>query len=182
MTPYILGALVGKATKDIATKGFSLEHDFFTKGNLSTIGASQGDGAGGALSAYFTPDFMVHYLAFMSQQPDFSFFRRGLPILGRDGTLFNVETNSPAAGKVFAKTGTFGAWDELNRRVIISGKGLAGYTTTASGEPVAFAFYMNHLELQDEKADPAVVAGAALGAIASAMHDLPIDRTSFNQP
>ncbi|MGA7522095.1 MAG: D-alanyl-D-alanine carboxypeptidase/D-alanyl-D-alanine-endopeptidase [Acidobacteriaceae bacterium] len=182
MTPYILGALVGKATKDVATKGFSLEHDFFTQGNLSTIGASQGDGAGGALSAYFTPDFMVHYLAFMSQQPNFFVFKKGLPILGRDGTLFNVETNSPAAGKVFAKTGTFGAWDELNRRLMISGKGLAGYTTTVSGEPVAFAFYMNHLELQDEKADPAVVAGAALGAIASAMHDLPIDHPSLSQP
>jgi D-alanyl-D-alanine carboxypeptidase/D-alanyl-D-alanine-endopeptidase (penicillin-binding protein 4) len=182
MTPYILGALVGKATKDIATKGFLLEHDFFTQGNLSTIGASQGDGAGGALSAYFTPDFIVHYLAFMSQQPNFSVFKKGLPILGQDGTLFNVETTSPAAGKVFAKTGTFGAWDELNRRLMISGKGLAGYTTTVSGEPVAFAFYMNHLELQDEKADPAVVAGAALGAIASAMHDLPIDRPSLIQP
>jgi D-alanyl-D-alanine carboxypeptidase/D-alanyl-D-alanine-endopeptidase (penicillin-binding protein 4) len=182
MTPYILGALTGKATAGIATKGFSLEHDYFAEGGLSTIGASQGDGAGGALSAYFTPDFMVQYLAFMSQQPNFSVFKKALPILGRDGTLFNVETNSPAAGAVFAKTGTFGAWDELNRRLMISGKGLAGYTTTVSAEPVAFAFYMNHLELQDERADPAVVAGAALGAIASALHDLPIDHPSLSQP
>lgn len=182
MTPYIIGALVGKTDKDIEAKGFSLEHDFIAQGGVSTIGASQSDGAGGALAAYFTPDFMVHYLAFISRQPNFSVFRRALPVLGKDGTLYNVQVNSPAAGQIFAKTGTFGAWDRLNRRLMISGKGLAGYTTTVSGEPVAFAFYLNHLELQDQHADPALVAGAALGAIAAAMHDLPIDRSSLSQP
>ena len=50
-------------------------------------------------------------------------FRRALPILGRDGTLWNIQPQSPAAGKVFAKTGTFSLFDPLNRRHDHHGKG-----------------------------------------------------------
>src|ERR1700735_491958 len=71
MTPFILGAVVGKATTKIDQKGFALEHDFLTAAGLDLSGASQADGAGGAASAYYTPDFMVHYLAYMDQQPRF---------------------------------------------------------------------------------------------------------------
>ena len=131
MTPYILGEALAHKTKDIDQAGFDLERDFLVKAGLDLTGASQGDGAGGAQSAYFTPDFMVHYLAFMSRQKDFAIFENALPILGRDGTLWNIQVNSPAAGHVFAKTGTFDAYDALNRRLMLTGKGLAGYTTTA---------------------------------------------------
>lgn len=174
MMPYLLGAVVGKASNHMLKSGFALEHAFLVSGGLDTNGASQGDGAGGAISAYFTPDFMVHYLAFMSTQKDFAVFHAALPILGRDGTLYNVQTDSPAAGKVFAKTGTFGAQDRLNDRMMLVGKGLAGYTTTPSGEPVSFALYLNHLELPPGSGTPEVVAGDALGAIAAAIHDVPI--------
>ena len=34
---------------------------------------------------------------------------RGLPILGVDGTLFNIQNGSPADGNVHAKTGTWGS-------------------------------------------------------------------------
>lgn len=118
----------------------------------------------------------------MSQQQDFSIFKHALPILGRDGTLVKTEVNSPAAGKVFAKTGTFGSYDMLNKRLMLIGNGLAGYTTTASGEHVSFALYMNHLELPPGSDPSEVVAGDALGAIAAAAHDLPIDKPSLDQP
>ena len=55
-------------------------------------------------------------------------------MLGRDGTLWDIQTESPAAGHVFAKTGTFAVDDPLNRRMLVTGKGLAGYMTTAQGE------------------------------------------------
>ena len=116
MTPFILGEALAHKTKDIDQAGFDLERAFLMKAGLDLSGASQGDGAGGAQSAYFTPDFMVHYLAFMSRQKDFSVFENALPVLGRDGTLWNIQVNSPAAGHVFAKTGTFDAYDNLNRR------------------------------------------------------------------
>ena len=61
-------------------------------------------------------------------------FLAALPVLGRDGTLWDIQTNRPPPGHVFAKTGTFAVDDPLNRRMLVTGKGLAGYLTTAQGE------------------------------------------------
>jgi len=77
---------------------------------------------------------MVSYLALMAKRPDFAIFHAGLPILGRDGTLAEVQTRAPAAGHVFAKTGTYAVDDPLNRKLLVTGKGLAGYLTTAAGK------------------------------------------------
>jgi PBP4 family serine-type D-alanyl-D-alanine carboxypeptidase len=81
--PYLLGALVAHKDTSIDQAGFDVEHEFLTKAGLDLAGASQSDGAGG--NAYFSPDFMVHYLSYMSKQKDFSDFYHGLPILGKGG-------------------------------------------------------------------------------------------------
>jgi PBP4 family serine-type D-alanyl-D-alanine carboxypeptidase len=178
LTPYLLGALVAHAKTDILQAGFDQEHAFLEKAGLDLTGASQGDGAGGALSAFFTPDFMVHYLAFMAKQPHFDDFERALPILGKDGTLWNIQTGSPAAGHVHAKTGTFAAFDNLNRSLLLTAKGLAGYMTTADGRHLAFAIYANRVTLPRED-DPLKVqkqieeVGQALGEIAAAAYETP---------
>ena len=178
MTPYVLGAVLGKATKDIDAKGFALEAAMLVQAGLDLTGASQSDGAGGALAAFYTPDFMVHYLAYRATRPDYPLFVKALPILGRDGTLVKIQTASPGAGHVFAKTGTFGAPDLLTGKEMLNGKGLAGYTTTPSGRRYAIAIYLNHLELRDGRS-PSEVAGQALGEIASAAYALPIDCTAL---
>ena len=179
MTPFLLGALVGKATEKIDSKGFAVERDFLERAGLDLSGASQADGAGGAASAFYTPDFMVHYLAYMAKQPSYRVFEHALPILGRDGTLVGIERSSPAAGHVFAKTGTFGGEDLLNGRLMLVGKGLAGYTTTPSGQHLAFAFYLNHLEIPGDKR-LTETAGEALGEIAAAAYALPIDKPTVD--
>ena len=171
MTPYILGAILGHATTEIDQAGFNLERDFLEKAGLDLSGASQGDGAGGAQSAFFTPDFMVHYLAYMARQKDFADFEKALPVLGRDGTLSKIEVDSPAAGHVMAKTGTDGAYDALNKNLMLTGKGLAGYMVTPKGRHLAFALYVNHVAVSLEDPDaPDKVAGEALGQIASAIY------------
>jgi dihydroorotase/N-acyl-D-amino-acid deacylase len=182
MTPFILGEALAHKTKDADQAGFDLEREFLTKAGLDLTGASQGDGAGGAQSAYFTPDFMVHYLAFMSRQKDFSIFENSLPILGRDGTLWNIQVNSPAAGHVFAKTGTFDAFDNLNRKLMLTGKGLAGYTTTAEGRHLAFAIYVNRVSLPSDDPDaPQKIAGQAMGEIANAIYLMPaLEKAPFD--
>jgi D-alanyl-D-alanine carboxypeptidase/D-alanyl-D-alanine-endopeptidase (penicillin-binding protein 4) len=174
--PYVIGALVGKKTgRDAFQAGFDAEHDFLTKAGLDLTTASQGDGAGGAESAFFSPAFMSQYLADMATRPDTAVFRRALPILGRDGTLWNIQPESPAAGKVFAKTGTFGVEDPLNRRLIITGKGLAGYMTTSDGHRLAFAIYGNRIPFPPNfEGDEALVVGQALGEIAVAMWSGPL--------
>ncbi len=168
-TPYLLGALLAHKDKDIDQAGFDLENDFLKKAGLDLTAASQSDGAGG--NAFFTPDFMVRYLVFMSKQKNFADFERGLPIMGRDGTLYKIQVNSPAAGHVFAKTGTYDVADALNQKVMVTGKGLAGYMETSAGEHLAFAIYANMVSAT--KDDPEAVqriAGEALGEIASAAY------------
>lgn len=169
-TPYILAALLAHNSDKQA--GFDLEHEFLAGAGLDLSGAAQSDGAGA--DAFFTPDFMVRYLAFMSRQKNFPVFYAALPVLGRDGTLWNIQIDSPAAGHVRAKTGTFTAYNALNKNVIVTGKGLAGYLTTKDGRHLAFALYVNGVPVSRE--DPEAVTkivGQALGEIAAAAYDSP---------
>ncbi|HLI30636.1 MAG TPA: D-alanyl-D-alanine carboxypeptidase/D-alanyl-D-alanine-endopeptidase, partial [Terriglobia bacterium] len=171
--PYILGAVVGHAAQNIDQAGFNLERRFLEKAGLDLSGASQSDGEGASEAAYFTPDFVVHYLAFMRRQKIFPQFFAGLPVLGRDGTLAHDGRQSAAAGHVFAKTGTFFYYDKLNRNNMVTGKGLAGYLTTANGHHLAFAIYVNHVSVPsgDDSIDRMV--GRALVEIAIAAYDAP---------
>jgi PBP4 family serine-type D-alanyl-D-alanine carboxypeptidase len=169
--PYVIGALVGHTTgRGAAQAGFDAEHEFLSKAGLDLMAAAQGDGAGGAPGAFYSPAFMAQYLAYMATRPDTAVFRRALPILGRDGTLWNIQSNTPAAGKVFAKTGTFSLFDPLNRRTIVTGKGLAGYMTTSTGKRLSFAIYGNRIPFPPMyQGDAALLVGQALGEIAVAL-------------
>ena len=118
---------------------------------------------------------MAGYLAYMAKQPSARIFHDALPILGTDGTLWNIQVKSPAAGHVHAKTGTFQVRDLLHSAVIVTGKGLAGYLTTVDGEHLAFAIYVNNVEVSDAAAVTPLV-GDALGAIAAAAYDAKADR------
>ncbi len=173
MTPFVLGALVAHRTVQIDQGGFDLENEFLTKGGLDLRGAAQSDGAGG--NAYYSPEFMVQYLLYMSKQKDFGDFYRALPILGKDGTLFKIQVNSPVAGHVHAKTGTYSVYDALNKNLMVTGKGLAGYMDTASGQHLVLAIYANMVAvpLDDPEATQNIV-GQALGEIAAAAYDSPL--------
>jgi PBP4 family serine-type D-alanyl-D-alanine carboxypeptidase len=162
MTPMILAAMLGP--RDGSKNGFDLEREFLQRAGLDLTGAAQGDGAGG--NAHFTPEFVVSYLAFMAKQKDYADFFNALPILGRDGTLFDIQPASSAAGKVHAKTGTFGAYDPLNRKLLVTAKGLAGYLTTAGGQHLAFAIYINNVSVTPDSAEVKRIAGQAVGEIA----------------
>ena len=169
-TPFLLAAVL--AHKPDLQAGFDLEREFLIKAGLDVSGAAQSDGAGA--DAFYTPDFMVHYLDFMSRQKDFKFFSSALPVLGRDGTLWNIQVDSPAAGHVRAKTGTFTRRNMLGRNLMITGKGLAGYLTTADGRRLAFALYVNLAQVSVDDPDAVTkIAGQALGEIAAAGYDSP---------
>jgi D-alanyl-D-alanine carboxypeptidase/D-alanyl-D-alanine-endopeptidase (penicillin-binding protein 4) len=175
MGPYLLGALAGKASSDPSSAGFNIEREFLQSANLDLSGAAQGDGAGGDWADLFTPDFMVHYLIYWTTRPEYPVFFKALPILGKDGTLVKIQTTSPAAGHVFAKTGTFGSGDHLNGKLMLNGKGLAGYVITKDGKKLAFAAYVNHVSLPHDPDAAQNVAGQALGEIAAAAYDCILD-------
>jgi dihydroorotase/N-acyl-D-amino-acid deacylase len=169
--PYLLGLLVAKDAKDPLHAGFRVEHSFLTDAKLDLSGAAQGDGAGGDWADLFSPDFMVHYLTYWTTRPDYQVFFNALPILGKDGTLAKIQTNSPGAGHVFAKTGTFGSEDKLSGKMMLNGKGLAGYVLTKDGKKLVFAAYVNHVSLRPDSDAAQEVAGQALGEIAAAAYD-----------
>src|SRR4029077_12995 len=112
-----------------------------------------------------------HYLTYWTTRPDYEVFFKALPILGKDGTLAKIQTSSPGAGHVHAKTGTFGSEDRLNGKLMLNGKGLAGYVITKAGEKLAFAAYVNHVSLPSDPDAAQQVAGQALGEIAAAAYD-----------
>src|SRR5258707_174762 len=57
-------------------------------------------------------------------------------------------------------------------------RGLAGSVTPASGQTAAFAAYVNHVSLPPDPESAQTVAGQALGEIAAAAYDAPLDAPS----
>ena len=92
-------------------------------------------------------------------------------MLGRDGTLFNIQTTSPAVGHVFAKTGTFGAGNALTGGGVVQGKGLAGFVDTKDGHRLMFAAYVNFVPFAEMNEESTKKVGEALGEVAAAAYD-----------
>ena len=96
------------------------------------------------------PRATVQLLRHLSTRKDFSVFEEALPVLGEDGTLArSVDPDSPARGKVRAKTGTLYFENTMNNRELLTSKALAGYLTTAKGRRLAFAMFVNGTHLPD---------------------------------
>jgi D-alanyl-D-alanine carboxypeptidase/D-alanyl-D-alanine-endopeptidase (penicillin-binding protein 4) len=166
LMPYMWAVYLAKAKTNYLTAGFALEARLLRQAGLDVDQAAQQDGEGS--SADFTPDFMVRYLAWVQTQSWYRYLLRGLPIMGVDGTLADIQKKSPARGKVFAKTGTDGGTNYLNDGEVVQ-KGLAGYITTKGGRHVAFAFYIGTMNGPHDE-DTGEVAGQILGAMASATY------------
>ena len=161
--PLLMGALFGKARQQ---NGFDVEREWLVQEGLDPRSAQQADGAGG--DAHFTPAFMVSYLRMMSRRADFGAFKAALPVLGRDGTLYQIQPKSPAAGHVFAKTGTYAVDDPLNQGLFVTAKGLAGYMTTSSGKQLIVVVYVNNVLVSTAPDEVTRVVGQALGEVAAA--------------
>jgi D-alanyl-D-alanine carboxypeptidase/D-alanyl-D-alanine-endopeptidase (penicillin-binding protein 4) len=145
--PLLTAAARGKRT---VRDGLKIEADFLLRAGVDQEGISFGGGAGGSRADYVTPQATVQLLRHMAARPDFAVYQRALPILGVDGTLAkSASSDSPAKGKVFAKTGTL-VWDNLLAdRGLLTSKALAGYLDTASGQRLAFAVFVNGVHLKD---------------------------------
>jgi D-alanyl-D-alanine carboxypeptidase/D-alanyl-D-alanine-endopeptidase (penicillin-binding protein 4) len=90
----------------------------------------------------------VGLLLALLKRPDWPIFKAALPVLGVDGTVADaVGKDSPARGKVFAKTGTYTDRDMLNARTYLRSKTLAGVLTTVKGRTLAFALFVNDVPL-----------------------------------
>lgn len=143
--PLLIAARHGKRT---LADGLALERRLFAELGVDVNDLALESGAGGGACDHVTPRATVRLLQAMSRRPDFDVLRSAMPTLGVDGTLFDVVgADSPARGKVWAKTGTYVDTDLLNDRMFLRSKSLAGVMTTRSGRHLMFAFFLNDVPL-----------------------------------
>ncbi len=164
---YVIGAYAVKARTHVLRAGFAEEHKMLHDAGLDLSQATQSDGLGG--EAYFTPAFEVSYLLWARTQKWFPDFYRGLPILGIDGTLYDIQTHAVARGRVHAKTGTWGIGDLLNGGGMVTSTALVGYTTARNGHRMVFALYLNRLQSR-HGVDGGHIAGQLLGEMATQIY------------
>ena len=136
---------------------------------LDTSGLSLGDGEGGVSEDRISPRSAAKLLTLMTRRPYSEEYVNALPILGVDGSLAtSCSPDNPARGRVYAKTGTTGAYDPLNNRGILLAKSLAGYVDTSHGKRLVFAIYVNNVPF--ENVDDMMTVGNDLGSIAEAIY------------
>jgi D-alanyl-D-alanine carboxypeptidase/D-alanyl-D-alanine-endopeptidase (penicillin-binding protein 4) len=105
----------------------------------------------------------------MAKHPVAPEYFDALPILGVDGTLADaVSKDSPARGKVRAKTGTLSWYDVQNERPLLRSKALAGELETAKGTKLYFAMFLNDVPLPPT--GTAAQQGKVLGKICEIIH------------
>jgi D-alanyl-D-alanine carboxypeptidase len=90
---------------------------------------------------------------------------RAVPVLGRDGTLANVESNSPAAGHAQVKTGNRVVGTAAGQ-ILVLGNSLAGYAETRSGRRVVFMIAVGNVPTRTPEAFLAIVNDQARMVVA----------------
>lgn len=134
--------LAAAAGKTACNAGMTEMQSIWADAGLDTLGASLVDGSG-LDGNFITPTNAVDIQAIMAARPDAKRWQATLPILGVDGSLADVQADSEAAGKVFAKTGTLLGGDALNDRFRLVTKTLGGVMDTEKGRHLAFTIIVN---------------------------------------
>jgi D-alanyl-D-alanine carboxypeptidase/D-alanyl-D-alanine-endopeptidase (penicillin-binding protein 4) len=146
--PLLLAAQKGERALG---QGLKQEAEHLKALGVPVRSISFGGGAGGARSDFVTPQATVALLRHMATRSDFAAYRNALPELGVDGTLATaVQSNSPARGKFFAKTGTLSWTNGLTGKDLLTSKALAGYGETAKSRKVALAFFINNVPIEED--------------------------------
>ncbi len=159
--PLLIAAKDGKSS---LADGLHLERQPLADLGVDVDAISLESGAGGGNADRVTPRTTVQLLKGLAKRPDWPAYKAALPVLGMDGTLEDaVAADSPARGKVMAKTGTYGDDDLLNGRVLLRSKSLAGVMTTAGGRGLTFALFVNDVPLPPD-GDP-LQEGKVLGRL-----------------
>jgi D-alanyl-D-alanine carboxypeptidase/D-alanyl-D-alanine-endopeptidase (penicillin-binding protein 4) len=163
MWPHVVGSIAGHDSENPVAAYEELRGRLLRRAGLDPNPPGSSEGR-------YTADYFVTFLAHLRKQPYFPEYRSALPILGRDGSLANIEVGSPAAGHVFAKTGTGVMKTDQASNATVH-KALAGYLQLPSGRWLTFAQFMEgsrpSLEAGLELAN---LAGKAMGEIATAAY------------
>jgi D-alanyl-D-alanine carboxypeptidase/D-alanyl-D-alanine-endopeptidase (penicillin-binding protein 4) len=92
----------------------------------------------GADPASVNPSTLVAWLRYVNAQPWGPALTSGLPILGVDGTLAASGIDSPARGKIAAKTGTSAHVDPATGRALFNVQAMGGFMKADDGRVLVF--------------------------------------------
>lgn len=138
----ILRAAAREKTGDpSADAALQFEQDFRKSAGLTENDAVMTDASGLSRRDLVTPQSEVILLRWAAAQPWAETFRSFLPVAGEDGTLTDRMLKTPAAGQLWAKTGSLNNVDSL-----------AGYATSSRGEHLVFSFIGNNHNLKGRAA------------------------------
>jgi D-alanyl-D-alanine carboxypeptidase len=109
------------------------------------------DGSGGGLTQA-TNATVTSALSMLLKSPTGEIFQQSLPVLAVDGSLgfvtdFKADPSlAQAAGRVYAKTGTYVAPGEQS--LIVKGQAFGGYIDTKSGKRIAYQLVVNEVPVE----------------------------------
>ena len=107
--------------------------DFYLAAGIAPGDVIQTDASGLSRHDLVTPRAIVTLLSFAQKQPWFGPYAASLPVAGVDGTLEDRMKNTPAAGRIHAKTGS-----------VEHVRTLSGFADTLAGRRVIFSFLSNN--------------------------------------
>lgn len=130
-----------KGTAGTIEAGLEVLRGFLTKAGIPPDEYVFFDGSGLSRQNLVTPHAVVTLLTYAASQPWGTLYQDTLPVAGVDGSLSERLKNTPAQGRVQAKTGSLGHVNALS-----------GYATTLKGERVAFSIMANNHNLPSRRA------------------------------
>ena len=107
--------------------------EFYATAGIEPGDVIQTDASGLSRHDLVTPRAIVTLLGFAQKQTWFGPYYASLPVAGQDGTLEDRMKNTPAAGRIHAKTGS-----------VEHVRTLSGFAETPSGRRLIFSFLSNN--------------------------------------
>ncbi|HEX6213956.1 MAG TPA: D-alanyl-D-alanine carboxypeptidase/D-alanyl-D-alanine-endopeptidase [Vicinamibacterales bacterium] len=104
------------------------------------------DGSGLSRYDYLSADALAWLLTYVWMDPRHAdLYRAAMPLFGVNGNVANRLKDTPASGRVWAKTGSMSQV-----------RSLSGYLETLEGEPLVFAFIVNGFRIPSREIDAAM--------------------------
>ena len=104
------------------------------------------DGSGLSRYDYLSADALTWLLTYVWMDPKHAdVYRAAMPLFGVNGNVANRLKDTPASGRVWAKTGSMSQV-----------RSLSGYLETLEGEPLVFAFLVNGFRVPSREIDAAM--------------------------
>jgi D-alanyl-D-alanine carboxypeptidase/D-alanyl-D-alanine-endopeptidase (penicillin-binding protein 4) len=122
-------------------EGLRLAQEFFTSIGIEKGDVATYDGSGLSRRNLVTPRAVVALLTWVAKQPWAPQFVDSLPVAGQEGTLEPRMKDSPAAGRIRAKTGTLGNVNALS-----------GFAEALHGKKLIFSMFGNSHNLRGREA------------------------------